>query len=649
MQYRPEIDGLRSLAVVPVVLFHAGFSMFSGGFVGVDVFFVISGYLITSILAAEIERGKFSIIRFYERRARRILPALFFVLVICVIAAWVLLPPLEMKRFAQSLFSVPLFASNVFFWNTSGYFEADTELMPLLHTWSLAVEEQFYLVFPLLLVALWRFKRQNISWILIGLAILSLCIAEYLLKHNPASAFYLIQARGWELLIGAWVALNREQVQSRLSANVASILTAFGTALILGAVFAFDKHTPFPGLFALGPTLGAALIILFGTPENGVGRLLSNKFLVSIGLISYSAYLWHQPLFAFTRIWSISHPSQIVMGTVVLVSFALAYLTWKFVEAPFRNPGRFRQRPIFVMSAIGSLCFMVIGIVGHIQGGYAYRFSDDQVRFLDHFENSRKEWKYFTSMGIPQKFRAECDFYDIQSYRNERPTKKARPSIDESCHMRSPTAKYVVLIWGDSHAQQLAPGLKKALPGEWQILQIASSGCAPQIRTSPNPDDYCHQSNWFALQSILQARPDVVLIGQNTGHQLADMKKVMEALTPIGAGRIIFVGPSPHWSMDLPKIVQQRLWGAVPKKTRVGLDQSVIDLDSRLKTSFPTTERHRYVSVIDELCNQEGCDVYFGDDVKTGISSWDYGHLTPIASEEFARRRLAREIIGKPR
>ena len=400
MDYRREIDGVRALAVLPVILFHAGFQTFSGGFVGVDIFFVISGYLITSIILAEQQAGTFTLLNFYERRARRILPALFVVLLACLPFAWLWLLPSDMKEFSDSVFSVSTFMSNILFWRTSGYFDSATELKPLLHTWSLAVEEQYYLLFPVFLMLSWRFGKRWVVPVLVLAAIVSLGASEWGSIHKPPATFYLLPTRGWELLIGALAAFylandgqeKRQQLFSQfLSPSqrqfLSQSLSLAGLLLIAYAVLAFDKGTPFPSLYALVPTLGAALIILFGTEKTLVGRLLGSKVLVGIGLVSYSAYLWHQPLFAFAKQRSLEAPSQGLLATLAAAALVLAYFSWKYVEVPFRNKRRFARRQIFTYGAIGSACFMCLGAFGHFTTGFVYRYKEGD-RYLASLQRS---------------------------------------------------------------------------------------------------------------------------------------------------------------------------------------------------------------------------------------------------------------------
>jgi peptidoglycan/LPS O-acetylase OafA/YrhL len=342
MRYRPEIDGLRAIAVAAVILFHAGFPLFSGGFIGVDVFFVISGFLITSIVVGDLNKGTFSVINFYERRARRILPALFTVMATCLPFAYYLLSPDDLKDFAQSLAAICLFASNVLFWGESGYFDTEADLKPLLHTWSLAVEEQFYVVFPLLLLAAWKLVRKAIPIIIVGVAVVSFFISVEQVIAYPSAAFFLLPSRAWQLLVGALAALVVERWQSaavrQSSVRLANeTLGWVGMAMIALPLFLFDKRTPFPGLNATLPTLGTAIVLLVSSSGTRVGHLLSWKPLVGLGLISYSAYLWHQPLFAFTKHALLADLSAGLAIGLCAVTIVLAHLSWRYVEQPFRD------------------------------------------------------------------------------------------------------------------------------------------------------------------------------------------------------------------------------------------------------------------------------------------------------------------------
>jgi len=382
MKYRSEIDGLRAVAVIPVIAFHAGFSSFSGGFVGVDVFFVISGYLITTIILSEMELGKFSLVNFYEKRARRILPALFLVMFISLVVAWFWLLPDDMKEFSESLMAVSLFSSNIFFWSKTGYWDAASELKPLLHTWSLAVEEQYYVLFPLFLMIMWRYRKRWILGSFMILAGMSLALAHWGAYNKADSTFYLLPTRAWELAIGAAIAFyflyRKQTIRAILSHKlVDDILGLLGLLMIIYSIVIYNEETPFPSLYTLVPTIGTGLIILFSSSTTLVGRLLSIKPLVAVGLISYSAYLWHQPLLAFARYKVISEPNELTYMGLAFLSFPLAYLSWRFVEKPFRTKGKFTRKAIFTYSLIGSLAFISIGFVGHLTNGLPQRLAPD--------------------------------------------------------------------------------------------------------------------------------------------------------------------------------------------------------------------------------------------------------------------------------
>ena len=369
MKYRAEIDGLRALAVIPVILFHAGFELFSGGFVGVDVFFVISGYLITTILIEDIENQRFSLVNFYERRVRRILPALFFVIFVCIPFAWMWMLPNQMKDFSQSLVAVSLFASNVLFWRESGYFDVAAEEKPLLHTWSLAVEEQYYVLFPIFLFLAWRFGKNRVFWMIVVMAAISLLLSEWGWRNKATANFYLAPTRAWELFAGSIAAFiaQKQGVQKN------NFLATLGLAAIIFSIFFYDETTPFPSVYALVPVLGVVLLVLYADKETIAAKLLSTKGFVGIGLISYSAYLWHQPLFAFARLRLLEHPSVSIMLSLSLLSILLAYFSWRFVEKPFRSNLQFGRVHIFSASFVLLTFFSIAGLIGHIKQGFPNR------------------------------------------------------------------------------------------------------------------------------------------------------------------------------------------------------------------------------------------------------------------------------------
>jgi len=384
MKYRAEIDGLRALAVVPVILFHAGFELFSGGFVGVDVFFVISGYLITTILIEDLENQRFSLVSFYERRARRILPALFFVIFVCIPFAWMVLSDAALDKFGSGLIGVSLFLSNVVFWKQQGYFDESAELNPILHTWSLAVEEQYYVLFPIFLILAWRFGKNRVFWMIIVMAAISLLLSEWGWRNQATANFYLAPTRAWELFAGSIAAfvVQKQGVQKN------NILALFGLAAIIFSIFFYDETTPFPSVYALVPVLGVVLLVLYADKDTIAARLLSTRGFVGIGLISYSAYLWHQPLFAFFRVYNNEVTLNVYasLGFFVL-SLVLAYLSWRFIEKPFRRKANFSKLSIFSLG-IGSLLLIYAF-------GYASKQASVGGEYRLAYELSTNSYVYF--------------------------------------------------------------------------------------------------------------------------------------------------------------------------------------------------------------------------------------------------------------
>lgn len=373
VQYRAEVDGLRALAVVPVVLFHAGIAGFSGGFVGVDIFFVISGYLITSIILSEQQKERFTLAGFYERRARRILPALMVVVLLSVIAAWFLLLPTELVDYGKSLVSVGVFASNILFWTQSDYFAQTSEYLPLLHTWSLAVEEQFYLIFPLFMIWTVATVKARRLAILVIVAVLSLIFCEWAWRNAPEANFFLAPSRIWELLAGVFCAFYLQQPREH-SGSIKQLGSLIGLLMLAYSIVFFDKTIPFPSVYALLPVIGTALIILFTDKSTWVGKLLALPLIVGIGLISYSAYLWHQPLFVFARLYSLDELSVTILLGLSVLAFILAYISWRWIEKPFRDRSWLSQGQVLSLAGFCSLLLIGLGLVFVFGDGFNERF-----------------------------------------------------------------------------------------------------------------------------------------------------------------------------------------------------------------------------------------------------------------------------------
>ncbi|NHQ75271.1 acyltransferase [Roseovarius gahaiensis] len=461
MKYRREIDGLRAVALVPVVLFHAGLSLFSGGYVGVDVFFVISGYLITTIIIAERDEGRFSILRFYERRARRILPALFLVMGLCVPLAWIWMPPDAFNDFLRSTAFAALFISNVHFWENVGYFAIDAELRPLLHTWSLAVEEQYYVFFPLLLALLGVFRRAKHIIVIGLLAAGSLALSEWGWRNYPDQNFFFTFSRIWELFAGsicAFIVFKRPVAANGPAA-------ALGLGMILYSVFIYDGSVPFPSAYALLPVVGTALILLFAQQGTIVARLLSMKLPVAIGLVSYSAYLWHQPLFAFARLRSLHEPALWIMLLLAVLSFGLAVLSWRYVEQPFRAGPRkwLPGRPaLFGASLAGIAAFVAFGLGGMQLGWADARLAGRMTPFYQQIMDST----------AGSALSGEC----------LSPTDGDETATKFCTVFNGDPGGETLAVFGDSHAQAILPAFEQYSNDTGaRVVKAITAGCPPLI------------------------------------------------------------------------------------------------------------------------------------------------------------------------
>lgn len=629
MIYRREIDGLRALAVIPVILFHAGVKSFSGGFAGVDVFFVISGYLITSIILKEKEQGTFSLIRFYERRARRILPALFLVLAVSVPFAWFWLVPRDAKDFAQSLVGVSVYASNILFWRESGYFETAAELKPLLHTWSLAVEEQFYVVFPLLLAALWRFGKRATLLGLGVVAAISFGLALVGARGASIAAFFLLHARAWELLIGGFIAFLLKDAPCVSHEDFKSnLLSAVGVALILVALFSFDKTTPWPSAYTLLPVLGAGLVILFASPQTLVGRLLGSRAFVGIGLISYSAYLWHQPMFAFARHRIIPEPSGYVYALLCVATLVLAYLTWRFVETPFRKPNTISRKVVFLSVAAASVLFISIGVVGHLKEGYP-----DRGAALSQLAELDRRVRVNTGLG------EVCDRFFTGT---------------EGCATGQAPE---VVVWGDSYAMHLIQALSASKSG-LEFVQLTASTCGPVAGVAPRAMKYpatwgegCIQHNDRVLDWVKQntsvkyvvvssqfmqyvgekqrlaLRSGDVVRARDEGQRY--FEETLSTLKGLGVEPVI-IGPTPFSGNDVGRcLVKARLFGEDEARCNFSLQRSEDRQPEVLNMLRKLERKYKVIWLEEAICPHGECKA-----AVDGVMIYrDVGHLSHEGSE----------------
>ena len=511
-RYRPEIDGLRAIAIIPVIFFHAGFENFQGGFIGVDVFFVISGYLISSIIFRELSAGRFTLKNFYERRARRIIPALFLVLIVSFPMALLWMPPVDMLDFSQSLVAIPLFVANFLFYSESGYFDSIMEVKPLFHTWSLAVEEQFYVLFPLLIIFLWKYKANVIIGITLIIFIASLIAAELFSHSDRMLAFFMLPTRAWELLLGFGVAFiefhNATPLNKLFFKN---LLSLFGLTLIVYSVFYFNENTLIPGVYALIPTVGTALIIMF-SQDTHVGRLIGNRYFVGIGLLSYSAYLWHQPLFAFVRIYRFGDTKFGMFASAILITFILAFLTWKFVEKPFRDKSILNLRTVTLSFVISGLFIVSIGLFGVLSNGFESLYKSRLTETERIFFNNAKEISELRNNKSVNNF-PECfikysesdEFY--QKFNN--------------CFDKNGPA---VVLMGDSHMGNVKRALSKTQKYNF-IVSVSGHHCHPYHYYDENNISTCDFDNIHKFIKAQKLKISFLIYNQLGSYFLHDEKK----------------------------------------------------------------------------------------------------------------------------
>ncbi|MDA9581183.1 acyltransferase [Luminiphilus sp.] len=549
MTYRREIDGLRAIAVISVLIYHAKFDLFggpllTGGFVGVDIFFVISGYLITRLILAEIEEhSSFSFLNFYERRARRILPMLFLVMFASLPFAWKILLPVDFMEYSESIISAILFCSNVFFYFATTEYGADSALLkPFLHTWSLGVEEQFYIVFPIILILINsnHFLRKHWITIVLFLMLLSFQFSVESQAEDPELAFFLPFSRFWEMLAGSILAFF-DLKYGRLKSEVFQrVFPIFGMYLIMYSLISFDEKTAHPSWVTLLPVLGVSIVIVFASPRDLVGKVLGSRLFVATGLVSYSAYLWHFPLFAFARLNN-AHPSNYDKLAWISITFAMSAASYFAVEKPFRNKSKINTRAFVSVTALAF--FLLISSMTVIRN----------------------------NEGIPSRMPAILleDFTEI-------PWQKLRQD-DRACHDRLENFCYFsegdisnksrVILVGDSHMASLSTNLYDRLKTEFNYQEINIGGCPFILNTFRKDVPYCNgeiqQRRLKAINESVSTivigadwpsySPDLLLtdnektIGENF---VATIRQLLD-----GGNKIVLVYPIPKPNINVPRAI----------------------------------------------------------------------------------------------
>ena len=630
MNYRSELDGLRAISVMSVILYHMGMSQIGSGYAGVDVFFVISGFLIGGQIAKDRARGTFTYWNFYARRALRILPALYLVIICSTIAGWFTMLSYEYRYFGGGALSALLSVSNFWFWELIDYFNPAAALDPLVHTWSLAVEEQFYLFAPLLFGLLWGFGRKTLFIVLMAVAFVSFIIAIMTNSDSPMSAFYLLHARAWELLVGVLAALKSDKIRSFKS--IAPLLSNVGLILTIAGLTFLPDDALWPGGWTLVPVTGAMLILLFGGEKSLTRAILKLAPLRFIGLISYSAYLWHQPILSFLGIKNILPVDGISLLFVFAAILVVSYLSWKLVEQPFRNNtlSLYFSRSALILTA----CLIaVFALGGHFTKGYPMRLPNEVHEVL-------KSATFPDSLHDCQLNRKQVEYM----------------SLSKACEFGEDTAPSVA-VWGDSHAASISQPLGEAL-GDLglSLKQFTLSSCQPipnLLNFGQSRADQCAKFNSrvFSLllgsseiQTIVMfATWDSYFLNSGTLNMLGvsevddfysypisqsphlpdhtrtgiisnELKKVIINLTAVGK-RIILVASLPRPDVSIPNYFARQVWNGAPLPADVGYPVEIFELQSKsgrkiLKEALSVSEVGNLVKMIDPadiFCDSSEC------------------------------------------
>lgn len=628
--YLPHIDGLRAIAVMLVVLFHAFPNHLPGGFIGVDIFFVISGYLISGIIIKEINAGKFTVLGFYQKRINRIFPALIFVLLVCIFFSKKLMFKSEIEEFNLSIIFSTTFLANIFFLNTLNYFDNTAEDHPLLHFWSLGVEEQFYIFWPLLLIFVAKKNSIMTLRIMISILIISFLLNILLVTKNQSHVFYSPITRIWELGFGslcAYYQLNNKEgiLKQKFTFKYDSdLLTLLGLLLIIYCESIITSSSVFPGWIAVLPVLGAGLILMYGAKSVFVGKLLSFPLLVFIGLISYPLYLWHWPLLSFSHIYQgYLITSNLKLG-LVIASILLAIITYYLIEVPLRFKLKHQLKPAFLL--VGLFGIGVYSLLNY------YQLKNTTPTEMDKLVSFYKN--YVDTTEFVKNNRVDCGYINTNG--------TVRDSLPKDCAEKNSQGNSIFL-WGDSHAYQFYYGLNKSIAGKYNLSQVASSGCDPF-----DPDNHklkpaikCIIANKKALEIIRSTRPRVVLLAQKDGHLNTDWDALANLLISIGVQKIILLGPVPQWNEYLYRYLAKKYEAIKDFPEYLDgdlLNKRLLYSDDILKQRL-STGKIQYISLIDMLCiNHTSCLTYYlSDNGEKELTSFDYGHLTLGTSQRIGK------------
>jgi peptidoglycan/LPS O-acetylase OafA/YrhL len=616
-RYRSDVDGLRAVAVMLVVNFHGFPLAMPGGFIGVDIFFVISGFLITGIIARELDAQHFSLVGFYNRRIRRIFPALIVVLCAVLVLGWLWMLPAPYAALSRDVAASAAFSANIALLLQSGYFDIESARKPLLHLWSLGIEEQFYLFWPLILMLAARL-RWSLLAVAAAIALASFVLNVALIGSDPVATFYLPFTRAWELLAGAVLACAWDRFdQSEAASNRRAVA---GVVTIAVAAAVLNVHRAFPGWWALLPVAGGALLL--STPASWINRVcLGWPPLVWIGLISYPLYLWHWPLLVMFAIIKFEPLTLVDTELILLLSVLLAWGTYWFIEKPFRFG---RPVPFKAASLAGAMAVVAIAGVVVVAGrGFDFRLPPE-IRAMADVPEQTAQWRIhqcLLDLGHETSFADEC------VDRDRRP---------------------LLLLWGDSTAGALMPGLRKAQANrDFGIAQLTASSCIPALNVDIPATPGCRANNDRVLALARQLKPEIVLLHGTWEKYLDHVGETVVALKGETSARIVVLGAVPSWRRGLPNEVLRHFMlfhSLIPARSTGAVPNLSFDETMRRKLEPLGAE---FISADAALCNADGCLARVGDKAGDIVVS-DRVHLTETGSEFLIQSIIDRILPPHP-
>lgn len=628
--YRGDIDGLRAVAVLLVIGFHFYPHHMPGGFVGVDVFFVVSGFLITRLVVAGLEDGSFNLADFFARRVRRIVPALALVVIVSLVAGWLLLFPSDYRDLGRHAAAAAAFIPNFALLGEAGYFDAASQRKPLLHLWAVGIGVQFTIVWPVVMLLAWRYRTSPFL-VAIALFVVSFVWNAWLTPYDTVAAFYLPFTRFWELMLGSILAIASLVARDRggLPARAGEALSLLGLALLIAGVVLIDRERTFPGWWALLPTLGTALLIFAG-PAATLNRLvLNHRALVAVGLVSYPLYLWHWPLLAFARHVELQEPTDLAKAGYILVAFALAYLTYRYLEKPIRSgtPSP-RTLPLLAaaMAAVGG-----IGLVVYFSNGFPGRFPGDPQSLSRDFRRDAE-----ATRGLELCARRDIPGFAV--------TKECPPAA----------GRRLVVLWGDAHAAHLLRGLAEIerSKDDIQVVSFSHDGCPPILSYENVQGPDCPSVHETIMQRLWQLRPDTVIMAarwdQYDGSGKLDDQSIewtIARLKSMGVRRVVGVGQFPVWDEPVPTILARRLRSLrasstdAPLRDNGHLVQEAFAANYKIGRAF-LIGGAQVVSPSSTLCNADGCLLTVPGTPFEPMTG-DETHLTYAGSIHFVARNAA--------